>query len=560
GLYGIFRHPIYIGSVLFSFGLSAFVRSTSGFWFVSPVFALMCIAYVLGYENELVTRHFGPQKGEYWFSLPPHDDSKPNWFARLRTASITFLPWLIGYEAFILSGFPADGISSGIILDTKIPLISWTVTIYSFSYFFTVSTPFFIRRNKELRHFISTSWIATLVGFVCFLIFPLVVPPSGIPASDFFGEWLAIEKSSDGPMASFPSFHVIWAIIAGHFIRQSFGRYRIPIWGMVILISISCLTTKTHTLSDVLFGVVVGFASVNFNWIYKLLLKQMESISNSWQEWKFGSVRIINHGIYGGLAAFTGVMIISGFLPGHHTGLIAFVLGFSAISGALIWAQVVEGSPILSRPYGYYGSIPGVVLAALLCHWFYPISLWTVLAACSLAAPWVQILGRFRCLVQGCCHGKPCSMELGIRFMHPISRVNKISGLSGESLHPTQLYSMASNLVIGLLLFRLVSLSIPSTVIVGIYLILSSLARFVEEAYRGETQTMYWNGMRLYQWLAIVGLMAGICLTCIPSTERCDFQWTGSNCIWSLAIGILAFVAYGVDFPNSRKPFARLTS
>ena len=40
------------------------------------------------------------------------------------------------------------------------------------------------------------------------------------------------------------------------------------------------------------------------------------------------------------------------------------------------------------------------------------------------------------------------------------------------------------------------------------------LGRFVEEAYRGEVQTPFLFGLRLYQWMAILSIVLGaICTT-----------------------------------------------
>lgn len=183
-----------------------------------------------------------------------------------------------------------------------------------------------------------------------------------------------------------------------------------------------------------------------------------------------------------------------------------------------------------------------------------------MLASSAIAAPWIQILGRLRCLVQGCCHGKPSNEDLGIHFTHPLSRVNKISGLKGASLHPTQLYSIGNNFISGLILIRLCSLNMSVTFITGMYLILNGLGRFIEEYFRGEAQTPYWAGMRIYQWIAIVNIVAGAVFTCLPSATMLNFQLNVPSFCWALAMGIFATIAYGVDFPNSNKRFARLTS
>jgi prolipoprotein diacylglyceryltransferase len=138
--------------------------------------------------------------------------------------------------------------------------------------------------------------------------------------------------------------------------------------------------------------------------------------------------------------------------------------------------------------------------------------------------------------------------------------VNKISGLKGVPVHPTQLYSIACNMASGLVLIRLYSLGMPAVFITGIYFILNGLGRFVEESLRGEAQTPYWAGMRIYQWIAIINIVLGAVLTTVPDDHTLSFQFNIGSLITGLVMGIIVMIASGVDFPESNKRFARLTS
>ena len=75
-----------------------------------------------------------------------------------------------------------------------------------------------------------------------------------------------------------------------------------------------------------------------------------------------------------------------------------------------------------------------------------------------------------------------------------------------------------------------------------------------------ETQTPYWFGMRIYQWIAIVFVIAGSVFTCIPSVSLPEFQLSSGTFLWAFLIRLISIVAYGVDFPNSNRRFERLTS
>jgi hypothetical protein len=559
GLYAIVPHPIYVGAVFLSFGISWYVQSASGFWLVSVVFALMCMAYVYGFEREQIEKVFGKQRLVQTFNLPGKFALKANVFHKLNTAFLVFVPWVLMYEAFILFGVPQDYVYSNLSIDSQIPFVAFFVIFYTLTYPFAVLIPFAIARQNTLRSFGISAWLLTAMGILLFLFFPFVVAQEEVVGSGFFAQWILLERAKDGVSAAFPAFHAAWAIVGAYYYSKECPKKKLVIWLFAWLIVFSCLLVKMHSVADVLMGILLAFIACYYPKVMASMMRLFEGIANSWKEWRFGSVRVINHGFYAGFAGFAGAMVLGLFLP-QSAAYAGFALAFSAILGAALWAQIIEGSPLLLRPYGYYGSVLGVLFCSLGLILLSDLDLWLLLASAALAAPWVQVIGRLRCLVQGCCHGKTIDGDLGICFHKPISRVNKISGLLGKRLHATQVYSLLSNVLIGLFLFRMVSLQMPAVFLIGMYLVLNGLARFVEEAYRGEAQTPYWKGMRIYQWIAMLNMLVGIVFTCLPQdlVLHAAFHWEAFY--WSAALAVFAIFAYGVDFPESNKPFARLTS
>ena len=106
---------------------------------------------------------------------------------------------------------------------------------------------------------------------------------------------------------------------------------------------------------------------------------------------------------------------------------------------------------------------------------------------------------------------------------------------------------------------RLWFVDVPLPFVVGMYLITAGLTRFVEESYRGEPQTPQVAGLAIYQWNAIISVLAGIVVTCIGHSTAIpepsfDLRVLGA----AVLVALLAGVAYGVDFPDSRRMFARL--
>ncbi len=289
--------------------------------------------------------------------------------------------------------------------------------------------------------------------------------------------------------------------------------------------------------------------------VWALLRDGAERAANSWREWRVGPVRIINHGLWGGLAAGAGMVIVT-VLAGPASTPYAVLVWAAALVGAGLWAQFVEGSPQLLRPFGYYGGLLGAVfgfgaVAAL------GGDAWRVAGAYAVATPVIQAIGRVRCLVQGCCHGHACPEWLGIRYRHPRSRVVRVPGLAGAPVHPTPLYAILWCAAWLLAMLGTWALAIPLPAILGVSFFLSGVGRFVEEAYRGEPQTPIVLGLRVYQWMAIASCVVGIVLTCVPGPAAAPGP-SGLS-VWA---ALLAFTvsgaALGVDFPEGTKRFSRL--
>ena len=559
GIYAFTRHPIYSGAAMITFGLSAATRSGSGFWLVSPIFTLLMVAYVAGFENEKTRSAFGIQDYKPFLSLPAESDILPSFSDRISSSFLVFLPWLIVYEAFIFIGTTRDAIITNLPFEKHLPIWEFSVVLYSFYFLFFLSVPLVIKTRKQLRCFITDMWFALIIVGIIYLVFPMIVKQKDFLPHSFLGRLILFERSLDGESGALPSCHVIWAFMSATYFRRSFVRFKWIWYCLAVLISVSCITTGAHSLLDVAAGYCTFLIIIYRQQIWNYIRLQAERLSNSWREWRIGPVRIINHGFYGGAAGFAGALL-SGFFLGRQYALAGFLILIFVITGAGLWAQIIEGSPKLLRPYSYYGGITGGIIACIMVHFIFSINFFFMLASFAMAAPWVQATGRLRCLVQGCCHGKPSGENTGIRFTHPNSRVNKISGLSGVPLHPTQLYSIGTNIISGLVLIRLFNIGVSTSFIAGIYLIFNGTGRFVEESFRGEAQTPYWAGMRIYQWIAILNVLTGIIFTAVPDKAVLVFQPNFLSFILAIGMGILVTVASGVDFPESNRRFARLTS
>jgi protein-S-isoprenylcysteine O-methyltransferase Ste14/membrane-associated phospholipid phosphatase len=557
GIYRLLAHPIYAGFCLLCAGTAISTGSASGLWLVTPFVILGCAALVLGYERPDLQARFGAGYAERFSFLPPDRAIDAQFRDRLRCYLLVLLPWIILYEAVIALGIPSDAVSSFLPFESRIPVVEWTEVFYASTYLWVLLAPLAARTQRRLREFCLAGCVAMAIVFPLFLAIPLIASPRPFIPHTILGGLLLWERGLDSSAAAFPSFHVIWAFLAVRAYEERWPSLRWLWRGWTALISLACLTTGMHSIVDVVGGILVAALCIHVQEAWHAIRRGTEAIANSWREWRLGPLRVINHGIYAGVGA-SSLLIIVGYLAGPGTGNILALTGAVSLLGAGLWAQGIEGSPRLLRPFGFYGGLLAATLVIALAPLF-GLSFWLVAAAFSVGAPWGQGIGRLRCLVQGCCHGSTAPDSVGIRYTQARSRVCQLAELRGVPLHPAPLYSILANGYIALLTARMWILGMPLHLICGVYFLLSGLGRFVEEAYRGEPQTPIVGGLRLYQWIALAVAVAGALITALGRSGPAPHpQFNGPSLLIALGFGLVWWFALGVDFPDSNRRFARL--
>lgn len=560
GVYRYLTHPIYVGFAVACWGASLAAGSASGLWLVSPLVALGATALVLGYERQDLRRRFGAAVRRPLLALPDDSPAPPAAWDRISIFVLVFLPWTLAFTSVVRLGVPPDAVPAHLPFERGWPVLVWTEWVYASVYPFVGLVPLVARERRVLRRFAVTALIATAVLSLIYITVPLVAPPRPFSGGGLAGKLLELERAMANTVAALPSFHVVWALIASDAWARTFPRARRWAWVWAAAIAASCVATGMHAIADVALAVVLWPALRAYRAVWAALRTGAERIANSWREWQWGPVRVINHGVYAAAGGAIGVAVAGTLAGPGQLGGVALI-GVCGLVGAGLWAQQLEGSPALSRPFGYFGGVigaaTGVIVAGIAGY-----DRMLLLAAYATAAPWIQSAGRLRCLVQGCCHGAPASDTVGIRYWMPRSRVCKLAGWRGVPLHPTPLYSILSNVVIGTLLARLWSVAAPLGLIAGVYFLLTGLARFVEESYRGEPQTPVVRGLRLYQWFTIAFLVVGAALTTLPVVPAPAPSRVGAGVVLlaALGVGLLCGFAMGVDFPRSNRRFARLAT
>ncbi len=131
-------------------------------------------------------------------------------------------------------------------LDSLIPVIPWTLSIYVFSFLYW---PFqylmCCRLGKDHAYrFLSADFFAKTICLVCFLVFPTTNLRPPISEHGFWNQSLNLLYRLDAPDNLFPSIHclVSWLCYVG--IRgqhRGWRPYRLFVLGMALAICISTL-------------------------------------------------------------------------------------------------------------------------------------------------------------------------------------------------------------------------------------------------------------------------------------------------------------------------------
>jgi phosphatidylglycerol:prolipoprotein diacylglycerol transferase len=191
---------------------------------------------------------------------------------------------------------------------------------------------------------------------------------------------------------------------------------------------------------------------------------------------------------------------------------VTVVLG---IVGAKLWHVIdtpIEfremGWPVLWARDGYawYGGLLFGIAALLFQGWWAKIGMLCTLDLAAPAAAIGQGIGRIGCFLSGDgCYGVATNLPWGMSFPNGIEPTPL-----GVRVQPTPLYEMAAYLLIGgWLWWRLGKKNTPGS-IVGQYLLLSGIARFLVEFIRRNPKVLW--GLSNAQLASAGAVLAGIIL------------------------------------------------
>jgi len=166
---------------------------------------------------------------------------------------------------------------------------------------------------------------------------------------------------------------------------------------------------------------------------------------------------------------------------------------------------IKEPSILLNFGYGFviYGAIGGGALAMYL---YCKKKKWNIVEMLDMTVPGLAIaqgFGRIGCFLAGCCYGAETTLPIGVEFPE-----NSLAP-TGIHVHPTQIYSSIFDFLLGFLLLYYSKKERKNGKVMGLYLIIYSIGRFLVEFLRNDER----GNIGIFstsQFIAIFTLVIGI--------------------------------------------------
>ncbi|MEH0020074.1 MAG: prolipoprotein diacylglyceryl transferase [Desulfobacter sp.] len=187
-----------------------------------------------------------------------------------------------------------------------------------------------------------------------------------------------------------------------------------------------------------------------------------------------------------------------------------FVILLAAIVGARLLYVIINPEPykqnfldifkIWNGGLVFFGGFVAAFLAAFV---FLKIRRMEIWKTADILAPGLALghsVGRLGCLFAGCCYGRTCELPFAVTFTHPQS----LAPLN-VMLHPTQLYMVASNFILFLVLLAIQKRKRFNGMVFLSYVMLYSVFRAVVEYFRGDFRgDFFFDFLSLSQGIGLV--------------------------------------------------------
>jgi phosphatidylglycerol:prolipoprotein diacylglycerol transferase len=205
--------------------------------------------------------------------------------------------------------------------------------------------------------------------------------------------------------------------------------------------------------------------------------------------------------------------------------LIGAIVGARALYVASYWSEVVD----TAREYGhsplweifmvqhggivYYGGLIGASAACVTFAWRRRFPLWKLADILTPGVALGSFFGRWGCLMNGCCYGRPTDLPWGIQFPvgHP---THPVDDALPHLVHPTEIYDSLLNLALFAALAWFYKRRKFDGQVFALYLICYAVLRSFVECFRGDypPSSLLAGRITPAQLVSVGGLLAGALL------------------------------------------------
>ncbi len=213
-----------------------------------------------------------------------------------------------------------------------------------------------------------------------------------------------------------------------------------------------------------------------------------------------GPLTVHTYGLFVAIGVIAGIFTAvrlgkSSGIPAEQILDMGFMIVLAGIVGSRVAYIAINFSHYMSNPGDilklWHGGLVfsgGLVTVIIVLIWYTrrkDIGIWLMGDIWAPAAAIGQAIGRIGCFMAGCCYGRPTNLACGVVFTNPKSLATQ-----NIPIHPTQLYSSLSGLIIFIILIMIGRKKRFKGQVLLWFLILHSTSRLIVERFRGDYRGM----------------------------------------------------------------------
>ena len=185
--------------------------------------------------------------------------------------------------------------------------------------------------------------------------------------------------------------------------------------------------------------------------------------------------------------------------------IVGAIVGARALYVASYWKEQFANAPwseifmIQKGGLVFYGGLIGATLSCLVFLRKNKLPVWKFADALAPSIALGSFFGRFGCLMNGCCFGRPSDAPWAIRFPHDHETL-------GDLVHPVQIYDSLLNLAFFAALVWLHRRKKFDGQIFALYLMGYAVLRSVAESFRGDYVVRYLGDIATPAQLVGIGI------------------------------------------------------